>query len=272
MVELIASKGWAELSRGLVTVLGGCGAQHSDRLISRWLRHDRWEFRFLAASALGNMGLSRALNPLLECVSDSREELPVRIQAAWAVGKIGGPAATEALEALPPEDEQSLSDALDWALSYFIVDVAYREQFFRLCHEVLSSAGADKCWVYRAIGRRHDECLYDQLLSGLDDTETSVRGDAVLALARLAGRDEKPRLLKAYGDASTSREWVLCYLALLTIGDPPPDDPDLLSLRRMLAGESWMYARPTRIDIVETLRDTDHADIADAWEPVYDSV
>lgn len=54
------------------------------------------------------------------------------------------------------------------------------------------------------------------------------------------------------------------------IGEPLSDDPELLSLRTMLAAESYMYRSATQRDILEVLSSCPHpraADLAAAWSP-----
>jgi HEAT repeat protein len=266
MIELVGSRGWQSITYPrLVSIMGGCRAHHSDRLLGVWLKHDRWEFRDLAAYALGSMRLNRAIEPLAQRANDVGEDPRIRRQASFAIAAIGGPDAVDALE------EMTLGDN-ELALSYGVVDARDDEQFARLCRRILASDTSEKCWVYRAVGVRRDERFGDLLVRGLTADETSVRGDAALALARLAGRDEVDRIVRSYGEATTSRERVLCCLALLTIAEPVPDDPALGEFRTTLAEESWMYRRPTRDDILSTLRTAGHGEAADAWEPIYEHV
>ena len=70
--------------------------------------------RFEAAEAAGEMAIRAAVQPLIQRLDDPDKD--VREAAALALGKIGGPAARRALEALVAGDDERLAEAATEAL------------------------------------------------------------------------------------------------------------------------------------------------------------
>lgn len=78
-------------------ILGRTGDAHqTDRLLAM-LESDDDVLRTAAAEALGWMGETRAINPLIAVLRDETNHDAVREAAAEALGKLGGPAAVEPL-------------------------------------------------------------------------------------------------------------------------------------------------------------------------------
>lgn len=71
--------------------------------------------RFEAAQAAGEMGLRPAVQPLIRHLDDPDES--VREAAVASLGKIGGPVARRALEAVIKSDDEALAQAADDALA-----------------------------------------------------------------------------------------------------------------------------------------------------------
>lgn len=269
-VRLVGGRGWRSITYPhLLEILARGAPHHGDRLLSDWLTADNEDLRDLGAYALGGIGLQRAMPALLARCADPHETDRVRRTAAFAVGVIGGGAAVDGLSALSGEQAPS---NISHALTMCVGDAATDKRFAELAERLIESTSTERCWVYRAIGRRGASALLGLVREGLHDTETSIRGDAALALARLSGGSERETLLRARAEASAIRERLLTSLALLSIGEPLADDPGLADLRAMLAAESYVYRSATQVDILECLRASVHPDaaaIVDAWQPIY---
>jgi HEAT repeat protein len=269
-VELMGRRGWQSIVfPTLQSTLTHCHAHHSDRLIA-WLQSPTEDLRNLGAYALGGIPSRRAVGPLLARAADPTETATVRKISIFAVGVIGGPEAVTGLATL--ELDRALAARRDWALGMCAADAASDQEFEEVCVQVLAGDAEEKGWAYRAIGRRPYPSMSSAVRSAVLESDTAARGDAVLALARLAGPAERTTLMQAYRESTSSRERVLASLALLQIGQPPPGDPDLLELRDILAAEALMYRAATHRDILDVLRGSDvpaAPRIADAWEPLF---
>jgi HEAT repeat protein len=269
-ISLAGTKGWQSITYpNLKEILSGCKPHHGDHLLSDWLTSNNEDFRDLGAYALGAIGLQRAVPALLARCSDPHESDRVRGTAVFAVGVIGGTAAVDGLIALQGDHAP---DLLDDALAICVAGIPDDDAFSQLAQMLATSTISERWWVYRAIGRRGMSVLLELVRDGLHDQDSTVRGDAALALARLEGASERERLLRARSEASTIREQLLTSLALLSIGEPSLDDPELLGLRAMLGAESYMYQPATKRDILEVLGSCSHpraADLAAAWGPIY---
>jgi TIR domain len=273
-VKLVSSRGWQSIVYpNMQHVLSRCKPHHAERLVSQWLSSDNEDMRDLGAYALGGIGASWTFPALLERSTDPAESARVRRTATFAAGVIGGAEALDGLLALDIDDERLLA-ARDNAMALCVLEAEDDGGFRQLAEDLIARTPSELCWVYRAIGLRGDDALLDLVRDGLRDGETSVRGDAALALARLAGRGEADALRRAREQASSTRERLLASLALLTIDEDLPGDPELEGLRELLAAESFMYRSVTQHDILETLTSSSHpsaAEIARAWKPMYDS-
>jgi hypothetical protein len=271
-IEVVSDRAWARSQSyaRVQRILSRGGPHQADHLSGRWLTSKNHLLRDTAAYALGGIGVRRAVPPLLSLAADSAERDDVRATAIFAVGAIGGAGAVNGLDGL--EVPSSLAGRRDLALAYCTEHAASDEQFSAIAKRLIAGNTFEKCWVYRAIGRRRDASFVHALREGLHDAETTVRADSALALARVAGSNERPALEAAHAEAATSREKVLTTLALLATGGSSPEDPDLAQFRRLLAAESFIYRSKTQLDILDVLRTCDHSSaraIADAWEPQY---
>jgi HEAT repeat protein len=269
-IELMGRRGWQSIVfPTLQSILTHCHAHHADRLIA-WLRSPNEDLRNLGSYALGGIPSRRAISPLLARAADTSETAVVRKTSIFAVGVIGGPEAVTGLATL--ELDGALAARRDWALGMCAADAASDQEFEEVCVQVLAGDAEEKGWAYRAIGRRPYPAMSGAVRSAVLESDTAARGDAVLALARIAGPQERTTLMQAYREATSTRERMLACLGLLQIGQAPPDDPELLELRDILAAEALMYRAATHRDILDVLRGSDvpaAPRIADAWEPLF---
>lgn len=79
------------------------------------LDNDNSEIRFEAARASGELEASEAITKLIELIADD-PDLQVQEMAVWALGRIGGPAAQEALEECLESEVESIVLAAEEAL------------------------------------------------------------------------------------------------------------------------------------------------------------
>jgi HEAT repeat protein len=272
-VRLIGSVRWrGSAYESVQKILGRADPHNGDRFAYSWLGSPDEDLRDLGAYAVGGVGLRRIVPALLERCVDSGESPRVRRTAMFASGIIGGREAVTRLSAL--EVSGQLAAAREQGLTMCVGDVADDDEFRQLSRRLIAGNAPEKCFVYRAIGRRGDQSLSSLVRDGLRDSESSVRGDAALALARLSGASELDSLFRARAEASSTRERLMTSLGLLATGANLPDDPDLADFRELLAGESFAFRSATQRDILETLRSSSHqlaSAVADAWQPIYDA-
>jgi HEAT repeat protein len=79
------------------------------------LESDNSEIRFEAARASGELEAGEAVSKLIELIEDD-PDLQVQEMAIWALGRIGGPAAREALEECLESEVESIALAAEEAL------------------------------------------------------------------------------------------------------------------------------------------------------------
>ena len=105
--------------------------------------------------------------------------------------------------------------------------------------------------------------LLTQLLPGLDDVlhrflsaDAVCGGQAALAIARVSGRAELPRLRQAFDEASDSIERVFTALALC-VADPA-SYPTLAPVLRANVGEFYAFESWLARDVLDILRGVGH--------------
>jgi epoxyqueuosine reductase len=77
------------------------------------------KWRMNAARALGNLGDRQYVPLLSRCLSDNERDT-VRGMCAWALGRLGGPAARKALESRRQAEEGLVAEEIESALEHLI--------------------------------------------------------------------------------------------------------------------------------------------------------
>ncbi|HEU4884804.1 MAG TPA: toll/interleukin-1 receptor domain-containing protein [Longimicrobium sp.] len=266
-----AAHGWRSILKGeMYDVLALAPPDRADLLMDHWISSDHPDLRGLAARALGNMRLERTAPALVQLLEDG--EPSVRHQAAMALGGIGGEVAVEALAARMhhPDD----GDTSRLALAAALQTVGNADRLAELGEALLAAGTSEKCWIYRAMGLSRDARFVPRLRQGLLDRDVTVRAMSALALARVTGNTERPRLDRAHREAGSPMEQIFTALALIVASGHRPDDGLLPGLRETLAIESYMYKRMSTDDIVTELRACESPEartIAACWQRVYET-
>jgi HEAT repeat protein len=184
-----------------------------------------WEVREAASDALGELGDPRAVDSLLDALSD--EYWPVRKAAASSLGEIGDPGAVEPLiaalraelthragAAVPVRfgytDFPGLHDS--WTARRAIVVALGRLGDARGALPLVEALRDDHKWVRvdaaEALGKLGDARAVDALIGVLTDSDSLVRATAAAALDRLAWRPDDGAAGAAYWIAT--QQWAKC--------------------------------------------------------------
>jgi hypothetical protein len=177
--RLIAAVAGFHLSHGtlreLEKVMAGCQPRHADHLLG-WLKADQSELRLLAARALGQMRLHRAM-PSLSSLARRKDVEPAMLhEAVFAIANIGGSdACTLLADLLDARSEQAeTAQTIRWALAHCVADAKDDVQFAQLAEDILAHPISETCWVYRAVGIRKDDRFAHVLREGTTDTDPTV--------------------------------------------------------------------------------------------------
>ena len=184
-----------------------------------------WEVREAAADALGKLGDTRAVKPLLDALRD--EYWPVRKAAASALGEIGDARAVEPLiAALQAENTHQGGAAVpvrfahpelsglhdSWMVRTAIVIALGEIGETRAVAPLVAALRDDRKWVRgyaaQALGKLGDARAVDPLVAALADEDGFVRATAATALDRLAWRPDDGAAAAAYWVAT--RQWAKC--------------------------------------------------------------
>jgi HEAT repeat protein len=212
-----------------------------------------------AVEALGRTGDLRALEPLIAVMNDdhiAHQERQLRVDAATALGEIGGAAAGEALLAvvrgllrIDPQGRSTLREAAAGAIAK-LGDRIIQPWVTRLSDEradvrleaatllaalqwrptdpaqqiVLALAGQE--WARLAT---HGELAVGPLLAALHDADPTIRDEAIRVLVRLRDERAVEALVAMLGDERAS---LACIVALGSLGDPRALAPLSLFLER----------------------------------------
>ena len=171
-------------------VLGEMGDSKAVEPLIDVLKHDKnGSVRLYAARALGELGDSKATIHLIESLREDRN-VDVRVRAARALGRLGGEIVVEPLvEALNDENPQVCITATDALIE--IGDVATDALMESLDHEKVNV----RCDATRALGEIGNKKAVDKVINMLYDEWVNVRIYAVTSLGKLNDTKAVPALI-----------------------------------------------------------------------------
>ncbi len=177
-----------------------------------------WDDRSAAAVALGKLANGRGVAFLTPALAED-PDVDVRCSCAWALGRIGGNAALEPLDAALADDDDSVRRVAVEALAK-VGTAAVLESLVRALgdrhHDVRLAA-------VKGLGSVGSGSIAPQLLAALEDSEWSVRCAAAESLATLDDSTAVPALITALAAQSLAVKLASAE-ALGRIGDPRAAD------------------------------------------------
>ena len=166
------------------------------------------EVRSACAYALGNIGAKFAVGPLQEVMENEKEEMPVRLAAAVALGQMGNEQGIKFLiDQLKSSDEKVRAAAVE-ALR------TIGKPATRLLIEAAQSKDSLQRWgAVAALGETGDPKAVPILLKALRDEDENVRAVAAASLGKLRYARAARQLVQALADKServqAHAEWAL---------------------------------------------------------------
>ncbi len=166
------------------------------------------EVRSACAYALGNIGAKFAVGPLQEVMENGKEEMPVRLAAAVALGQMGNEQGINFLiDQLKSSDEKVRAAAVE-ALR------TIGKPATRLLIEAAQSKDSLQRWgAVAALGETGDPKAVPILLKALRDEDENVRAVAAASLGKLRYARAARQLVQALADKServqAHAEWAL---------------------------------------------------------------
>jgi HEAT repeat protein len=179
--------------------------------------------RFLAADALGAIGETRAIEPLIAVLEDNGELEPIRQAAARALGKLNDPKAIEALVAALRVQDRDVYQTVVEILGQ-IGELAASSLIAALEEE---SASVRQAAVTLLAGSRN-LCAVRGLVNALGDKDIKVRRAAAGALAK-TGRPAVEPLIATLHDRRRDVRWAAARV-LGKIGDSRAIEPLVVAL------------------------------------------
>lgn len=183
-------------------------AKATPDLIDRLQNDADPEVRAACAYALGNIGAKFAVAPLQEVMENEKEEMPVRLAAAVALGQMGNERGIKFLiDQLKSSDEKVRASAVE-ALR------TIGKPATRLLIEAAQSKDSLQRWgAVAALGETGEPRALPVLLRALKDEDENVRAVAAASLGKLRYARAAPQLVQALADKServqAHAEWAL---------------------------------------------------------------
>ncbi len=154
--------------------------------IARWIVALKSEDKFVrwaATRILGEMGNSRAVEPLITALKD--RDGVVRWTAAVALSAIKDPKAVEPLIAALRDENRGVRGDAAWALAE-IKDPRAVEPLIHALEDEDASVRRAAAWI---LGELKDPKAVEPLIAALKDEDKYVRGAAQGALKKITGKD-----------------------------------------------------------------------------------
>ena len=184
----------------------------------RALSHSSSAVRESAAKMLGNVGDERAVDPLIQTLSDDIPD--VRQAAAEALGRLGDKRAVDPLIEALSDDAPAVRKSAAEALGRLEDKRAVDPLIEGLSDDTPSVQGT----TAEALGRLGDKRAFDPLIEALSDNNADVREAAAEALGRLGDKRAVDPLIEALSDRlPTVRK--AAVEALGQLGDKRAIDP-----------------------------------------------
>ncbi|AOX03279.1 hypothetical protein BJP34_30995 [Moorena producens PAL-8-15-08-1] len=163
-----------------VELLGITGSDRAiPELINKYLDHDEYSVRSLAASALGEIGTEATIDPLIKLLDD--ENSWVGSRAADALGEIGTEVAIYPLIKLLDDENSWVRRSAAKALGKIGTEATIDPLIKCLDNEDYSL----RIIAAKSLGKIGTEVVIEPLIKYLNDYNSSVRGSAAYALGKI---------------------------------------------------------------------------------------
>ncbi|GAB4277520.1 MAG: hypothetical protein Kow0029_20240 [Candidatus Rifleibacteriota bacterium] len=190
VIQLLNSKS-EEIRRQAILCLGQFGNPNDSELILPFLKDEYWPSRIAAAEALGILGDTAAVAPLLEALDDDDEDLA--LAAIIALGKIGDERAIPGLISTLQRES--------WTLKFHAIRILGEMRASRAFVDLLKLLDEDtldlKVHIIKSLARTNHPKCYQELKARFDkEMELEPRLAYIEALAQLGNPEIIPELIK----------------------------------------------------------------------------
>lgn len=152
------------------------------RYLDRLRNAGGWQERARSATALGHLGDSRAVTPLLEAMRDKREDSDVKLASAEALGRIRDPAILAELCAQLGDVDEWSSPRLAQVITAFGADAVTP-----LLESLDAAASLNaRVWTAQILGKIRDRRATPALIKRLSDRSEQMRISVANALGDIA--------------------------------------------------------------------------------------
>jgi HEAT repeat protein len=196
-----------------VIELGNSGAVEVVKFLIQVLENDKeWAVRCSAARALGQLGESEALEPLIKVLSDNRDVLSQALQqeASYALSRLRGDNTPYLIKALESRD---ISTKIGVANVFAnLKDSRGVEPLITLLED---SNLLLRLRVVQALGYQNDPRAVEPLLALLSDPDSSLRREIIFSLGKIKDRKSIEQILKSLDD----KDEIVVEASILVLGD-----------------------------------------------------
>jgi HEAT repeat protein len=227
LIAALSKKQW-QMRKAVVQALGQLKCQHPIELLVAVFTNAE----VATEQALGQLGNTRALEPLLEVLSESTiiedAYVPVRVAAARALGQLGDLRALNSLIEVLTEKYEDARAAAAQALGQ-LGDSRALEPLFNILTESIIVEDVYvpvRVAAARALGQLRDPAAFESLVAALSDHHAYVREAAAQSLGQLGDPAAFESLVAVLSEGGVSA----AAQALGQLGDPRALEPLIAAL------------------------------------------
>ena len=194
LIQALKDKNWGIRRRRAASALGNIGDKRAVEPLIQALKEENVHIRRATAGALNNIGDKRAVEPLILALND--EDKSVRTLAAGAIGKIRDKKAVEPLILALNDEEEDVR----WYAAVSLGEIGDKRAVEPLTQALKDGKKIVRCFAAEALGKVGDRKAVEPLIQILKSEKEDSRCFAARALGEIGDKRATESLTQALKD------------------------------------------------------------------------